>query len=192
MQHPPLSSDDHAVPDPTPQDTSEAPAPPDTQSAKQPRWPRRLRLCLEVALGVVAGLVILGGIVIWRISSEPVRLDFLTPYLEQALNLEDRGVAVEVGETLLIWEGWPRNVDLRARKIRISDLEGAELAELPDVSLTLSLRALMGGTFAATRFEVLGPEISVELDFLGEPGCHSVRDPLGAPANNSAHDSDAR
>lgn len=149
------------------------------------RWPRWLRLAVEITLGALLGLVALGAIAIWRLSSEPVRLDFLTPYLERAVVSAGPDVDVEVGETLLMWEGWPRNVDLRARRIRISDGNGGQVALLPDVSVTLSLRALLQGTVAPTFIEVIGPELSVERAADGSFSIGTVVAGNGAPAEES-------
>ncbi len=132
------------------------------RARKRWTWHRYLKLALEAGIGVLAGLIILSGVAVWRLSSEPVRLDFLTPYLEQAFNSEERGLLAEVEETLLTWEGWPRNVDLRVRRLLLRDPEGQPVAFLPDVAVTLSLRALLKGTIAPTRVEVIRPLIVVE------------------------------
>ena len=167
MQEPSPSAADHGTGARGPQAEADA-RPPEKRRGGWRLWPRWLRIAIEATLGVVAGLVILGGIALWRLSSEPVRLDFLTPYLEQAIALEDRGVSVDVGETLLMWQGWPNNVDLRARKILVTDAEGGRLALLPDVSVTLSMRALLQGTVAPTFIEVIGPELAIERSAEGE------------------------
>ena len=121
-----------------------------------------MRLTLEAGIGIVAGLIILGGIAVWRLSSEPVRLDFLTPHMEEAFNDEESGLVADVGETLLTWEGWPRNVDLRVRRLLLRDPEGQPVAFLPDVSVTLSLRALLKARIAPTTIEIIRPLIVVE------------------------------
>ena len=90
-------------------------------------------------IGLVAGLAILVGIAVWRLSSGPVAVDFLTPYLEAAFNESEEGAAVDIGSTVVSWEGWSRNIDLRANRIRISDDSGGTLAVLPDVAVTLEL-----------------------------------------------------
>lgn len=123
-----------------------------------PRW---LRIALGSSLGLVGLLAVVGGVAVWRLSSEPVRLDFLTPHLEQAFDLEDRGLSIDVGETLLMWPGWPSDLELRTRKVSVMDREGGELASLPDASVNLSMRALLQGTIAPTSIELIGPELAL-------------------------------
>lgn len=116
-------------------------------------------IALEIILGFFAGLLILAGVSVWRLSSGPVHLDFLTPYLEAAFEDPESDLQVEVGETVLTWEGWPRNVDLRARRMRVRDSDGRVLATVPDISVTLSTRALARGLVAPTSVEVIGASV---------------------------------
>ena len=122
---------------------------------------RGTRICLEVVIGLIAGLMLLGGIVIWRLSSGPVDVDFLTPYLESALSDEASGITVDIDETVLTWEGWSRTIDLRARRTRLIDASGRRLAALPDVSVMLSMRALVQGEVAPTVIDLVRPRIAL-------------------------------
>ena len=42
------------------------------------------RIALEVVAGTLAVVVLLTMVALWRLSKEPVRLDFLTPHIEAA------------------------------------------------------------------------------------------------------------
>lgn len=122
------------------------------------------RILVEVLIGVVAGILILGGIGIWRLSTGPAPVDFLTPRLEAAFNeavATESGeqVSLTIGETVLTWEGWGRTIDLRARRTIVTDASGRTLARLPDVSVTLSLRALLQGVVAPTVIEIIEPSL---------------------------------
>ncbi|MGF1611701.1 MAG: AsmA-like C-terminal domain-containing protein [Kiloniellales bacterium] len=122
------------------------------------------RILVEVVIGVVAGILILAGIGIWRLSTGPAPVDFLTPRLEAAFNeavATEAGerVSLSIGETVLTWEGWGRTIDLRARRTTVTDTRGVTLARLPDVSVTLSLRALLQGVIAPTAVEVIEPSL---------------------------------
>ena len=117
-------------------------------------------ILIEALLGIVAGIAILGGVAIWRLSAEPVRLDFLTPYLEEALS-GYRGEQVQIGETLLNWEGGSRQLDLSVRNVTVRQPDGAVLAQLPEADITLSVRALLHGQLAATEIEFDGAAINL-------------------------------
>lgn len=110
------------------------------------------RLLLEgvgavAAIGVIALLVLF-----WRLTSAPVPVDFLAPQIERAFAGE--GIKVTVGSTALIWDGNNREIQVEARDWRFRDSENRPLAYLPRAELTLSLDALLQGTFGATKVEL--------------------------------------
>jgi len=117
---------------------------------------------------VVAGIVLVGGLGAWRLSQpEPLRLSFLTPYVEQALTLPERSIHVAIDDTLITWAGWGRTVDLRVRGVHILSNSGRELAALPELSLTLSVEALLRGMIAPTSIEILNPQVTLLRDHQG-------------------------
>ncbi|MGH6942190.1 DUF3971 domain-containing protein [Hypericibacter sp.] len=114
---------------------------------------------------VVAGIVLVGAIGAWRLSQpEPLRLSFLTPYVEQALTLPERSMNVAIDDTLITWAGWGRTIDLRVRGVHILNNRGRELAVLPELSLTLSVEALLHGIIAPTSIEVLDAQVTLLRD----------------------------
>lgn len=119
------------------------------------------RIGLEIVAVLAAGALLAIAFGVWRLSqSEPVRLSFLTPYLEQALQLPDKGISVKIGDTRLTWAGWSRTFDLSARDVTIIGADGVPVAEVPEVSVTLSVRALLlRGLVAPTAIEIVRPKI---------------------------------
>jgi len=111
------------------------------------------------AFAASAALVLVGAV--WLISAGPVSLSFLTPYFENALSADASGYRVEYEDTVLTWEGWERNLDLRAKDVRIVDQEGDVIARAPEISLTLSANALIRGVVAPTYIELLRPQLRV-------------------------------
>lgn len=111
----------------------------------------------------MAGAVILGGLAVWRLSQdEPLRLEFLTPYLEQALSPADGGFRVDIEDTVLTWAGWERTFDLRASGVHVVAADGKTIADVPAIALTLSVRALLTrGLIAPTTVEILGPHVFI-------------------------------
>jgi hypothetical protein len=68
-------------------------------------------LLLEVLAGLLAVVIIAGGVVAVRLQEQaPLQLSFLTPYLEQSLNQIDPNIRVRIGNTLLTWpaRAWRR------------------------------------------------------------------------------------
>ncbi len=144
-------------------------------------------LCLEVLIGIVAvvGILLVGTA--WRISQGPVSLKFLLPYADELLNSETSQVRVHVDDVFLTWAGWERALDLRAEGLDFSDADGARLARIREVSLSLSFRALLEGVVAPTSLEIIRPRIllvraetgDIRLGFgaVPEPGADAVDSP---------------
>jgi len=118
------------------------------------------RIFLELVAVLVAGLLLVVAFGVWRLSQkEPLRLSFLTPYLEDALKLPDESLSISIGDTLITWAGWHRTFDLTARDVHVLAADGHPIAEVPEVSLTMSVRALLHGLVAPTAIEIIGPKI---------------------------------
>ena len=116
-------------------------------------------LFLEALAAFAAGIAVLLAVAVWRLSSGPIVLDFLTPYIEDSLSSADGGIRVEVDTTLLTWAGWERTLDIRARGVRALAPDGATVAHMPELSLSLSARALLRGMVAPTRISLFRPQI---------------------------------
>jgi hypothetical protein len=130
---------------------------------------RRTSLILfEIIAGLLAGTVALGGLVAWRLHAGPVPLDFLTPHLEEALKTEGRGYTVDIDETVAVWAGWRNAVDIIATDVIVTAPDGSTLARLPELSLGLSLRALVRGNVAPTSLDAIGPKVRVIRQVDGE------------------------
>ena len=137
-------------------------------------------IAFEIVAGLIAGAGILLGVALWRISGdEPLRVSFLTPYLEQALSPEDRRFTVAIDDTVLTWAGWERTLDLRARGVRTIAEDGSTIASVPQVSVTLSLRALLRGLVAPTSIEVFGPHLFLRRETDGHFTVAGIAPPEG-------------
>ena len=151
---------------------------------------RRTSLILsEIFAGLLFGIVALGGLVAWRLHTGPVDLEFLTPHLEEALKTEGRGYEVDIEKTEAIWAGWANAVDIVATNVVVTAPDGLTLARIPQLSLGLSVRALLRGNLAPTSFDVIGPSIRVirrengefALDFIAVGGDQTPLTPESGP-----------
>ncbi|MHA1113462.1 MAG: hypothetical protein ACTSRY_03025, partial [Alphaproteobacteria bacterium] len=120
---------------------------------------RAARIFIEIIAAVVAGTAILLAFAAWRLSTSPVSLEFLTPSIEAALSADNGAFAIRLERTVLTWGGWDRTLDIRARGVRALGPSGTVLATVPELSVSLSTRALLKGLIAPTRIEVLGARV---------------------------------
>ncbi|MDX1575341.1 MAG: AsmA-like C-terminal domain-containing protein [Kiloniellales bacterium] len=121
---------------------------------------RSAKILTEVIVGVIAVAALITGLFVWRLSTGPVPIDFLTPYLENSFADNERGLTLQVEETVLDW-GQAQTIELRARDVRIVGPDGATIAAVPDVKVTLSLSAMLRGMIAATEVEVVGARLTL-------------------------------
>ncbi len=156
------------------------------------------KFILQVIAAMAAGLAVLLAVTAWLLSSGPVSLGFLTPYLKEALTLGRAGVRVELDDTILAWAGWDRTLDIRAIGVRLLNEEGGLIAGVPEVSLGLSGTALLDGRVVPTTLDLLRPKIRLlrtregQIDLgLGTKIGSSAGDAAGAMVEALLHPSPA-
>jgi uncharacterized protein YhdP len=114
---------------------------------------------LRLLAVLVTALTVAIALFAWRIASGPVALDWLTPYIADALGDKKEGVQVTVGATELRRSDDIDLVELVVVDVRARGRDGRLLAELPEVEVSLSLRALLRGMIAVARLEATAPHL---------------------------------
>src|SRR5579859_590069 len=116
-------------------------------------------LLMRYTAALLAGLAIAGAVLVWRITSGPVSLDFATPWVQQALSNPEHGITVSVEHTVLSHEPGSATVDLVAQGVHLRRPDGSAEVVLPRVALDLSVRAALTGTLAPTRIVLTAPQL---------------------------------
>lgn len=138
---------------------------------------------IQLIGGLGAGLAIITLLIAWQLHKGPVSLSFLTPYVERALNAGHRSFRLAIDDTTLTWAGWERNIELRVKNVRAIDDGGAAQARIPELSMSLSGRALVRGKLAPRFIELLGPEIRVRRETTGALGIAVAAGAAGSSAS---------
>ncbi len=128
------------------------------------------KFLLRLLAAVTAGSAIVFVVAGWLLWSGPISLQFLTPYVRDALNIGVQGVRIDLEDTILAWADWERTIDIRVRGVRLLDSEDSVIAGVPEMSLGVSGRALLGGRISLTRVDLLGPELRLFRDIDGSFG----------------------
>ncbi|UEM19590.1 DUF3971 domain-containing protein [Skermanella mucosa] len=136
---------------------------------------------IEAVSAVLIGLTVLVALFLWRLSSGPIQVDFLTPVIEQTLNDSRMGVRVDIAETVLNWGGTGAEdgespfdfqaFDVRARDARIYGPTGALIAAVPALGISFDMRELVQGHVQPTVLRVFQPDIQLQR---GEDGSIDV------------------
>ena len=116
---------------------------------------------------VVAVVVIAGGVLAWRLTTGPIKLGFLTPFVSRALAAAIGDVDVRIDDTILVWAGWKNNLETRAEGVEIVRPDGTVLASAPEVGVNLSAQALLRGVIAPTSLDIYGARLRIQRDSEG-------------------------
>ncbi len=103
-------------------------------------------------------LVIAAGA--WRLAQGPVPLTFLTPYIVDSFRQTNAPFRFDVADTILVWAGWRRALDIVLLDVRVSSPDGTT-AVIPEVSVGLSLQAVLHGIVAPTRLEIIAARLRI-------------------------------
>lgn len=139
------------------------------------------------ALTAIAALLL--AAFVWRLSQGPVALDFLGPYVADAIAGARPGLAADIDHTLVSLEQGG-TVDIVARGVRLRRHDGEARLTLPELSLGLSLRAALRGVIAPTRIVLRQPELHLEraIDGTFHIGLGEDGPSAGDWADNLLHD----
>jgi hypothetical protein len=128
---------------------------------------KALKYIIHIVAAVFGSLAIIFAVASWRLSSGPISIAFLSPYIAEAFESEDLSYKLEFEDTILTWAGWNRSLDILITDAHAVGPDGATIASVPEISLELSAFALLKGAVRPTSVELLRPNV------------HLVRNPRG-------------
>ena len=120
---------------------------------------RTFRTLFQLIGGLTAGLAILIIVLAWRLTLGPISLAFLSPYIERVLTVDPKSFRIGLDDTILTWAGWERTLDIRVLNVRAVGPDGKVIASVPELSLSLSARAMMGGLVAPKSIDLFRPSL---------------------------------
>jgi len=116
-------------------------------------------------VGGLGGVAVLAMVALWwRLSSGPIELNMVTPWLSAAIaeNLGG-GHEVEIGGSQLERDANGRTA-LRIRDIVVRDAEGTVVASAPKAEVGISGAGLLTGRIRAERLSLVGAEMAVRIE----------------------------
>ena len=114
------------------------------------------RIALRVLGALFGVLAVLFAVAAWRLSSGPLSIGFLSPYIEEAFRDDDLDYRIEFEDTVLVWADWSRALEIRVTDMRVEDANGMTLVQAPAASIGLNGAALLRGAVAPTSIEIIG------------------------------------
>jgi hypothetical protein len=122
---------------------------------------RPLWLLTQGIIGLLLALALAFAALLWRLSTGPLSLDFIAPYVAAAMEAAEPGITVRIDRTLVSLQQ-QATIEIVARGVHLREKKGEARLTLPELSLGLSLRAALTGTIAPTIVILRQPELRLE------------------------------
>ena len=142
---------------------------------------RRSAILISEAIAfVLAGVLVLALLAVLRLSQGPVSVDFLTPYVEDAL--AEGTYATELGATEARWQGLNAPLTLTVSDVTVFTEEGRDgtrraVAQFPQVELTLAWESLLRWRVVPRELVLVNPRLWARRDAEGVLGFGFGGDP---------------
>lgn len=107
-----------------------------------------------VLASVVAVIVAAVVVVLLRLNAAPVEVDFLSPYVADALTFGDGAYLVDFERTELAFDRSRPGFVVQVGDARLLDRDGNTMMTLPRLSVDLALRDLLRGELRTRAVEV--------------------------------------
>ncbi|NKB44373.1 MAG: hypothetical protein GKS03_08870 [Alphaproteobacteria bacterium] len=93
----------------------------------------------------------------WRLSDGPITIDFLAPYVSDAISNENEGIVFEVQGASLAWGGMQSTPDITVQDVMAFDLDGNVVASFPEMLVRLSMASILDGSPAPEEIVLENP-----------------------------------
>ncbi|MFO1089411.1 MAG: DUF3971 domain-containing protein [Hyphomicrobiales bacterium] len=110
---------------------------------------------------LVAGVIVVGAAVYWRLSQGPISLPFLTSMVQSHISGLVPGVKAEISGVVFERDGDSGSPRIRLKEIRLRDQAGNLIAQAPRAAVDVSGSDLMRGTVNVRSLELIGPRIFI-------------------------------
>jgi hypothetical protein len=125
---------------------------------------RTSRVVLDICGIAVGGVLVLAGLVVWRLSTAPVEASFIRPYVEQEFNRAGLGFAVTVTDARITWRQLRPILDLHVHGVSVTGSGGAAVGVVDDGLIGISVPALLTGRLRVVEIDIVRPEITIVRD----------------------------
>lgn len=131
---------------------------------------RSIRIFLRLVLILLPLIAILAGLLIWRLTSEPLEIGFAKSYVEAALYDPETGNHAVMDAVYLYWPNMSDALYLGLRQGKIVDKQGEILLSVDEIALSLSKTGLIQGRLLPKIIILRKPNLRLTREENGEMG----------------------
>lgn len=147
-----------------------------------------LKVATRSVLVVFVLLMMASGLFLWRLSSGPISVGFLTPHLEELVESALPGVDVKVGDTVLHWDRDEGFIGLQVNAVSLQEKEERILLDIPSLGIDLAQDRLLRGSLAVQGIQVQGVMVRLHRDLEGRVRLTGIQQATPEPAGEAAVD----
>ena len=114
------------------------------------------KIVLRLVAALFAGSAIVFAAAAWRLSEGPISVGFLSPYIKDALTFGGTDVDIALKDTVLVWRGFDRGLDIVVLDLEVLDGDGATVAIVPELAIGLDISRLRAGDFVPATVDIVG------------------------------------
>jgi hypothetical protein len=109
--------------------------------------------------------LILFLILLWHLGKGPIKVNFLRPYIMQALTNETSSYDINIKSVNLELVHSVQPIKIIAKDVSFKDNENSYEVDAPRLSLSFSARALLKGLLAPSSINLENPEIKITTSY---------------------------
>src|SRR5262249_32256971 len=98
-------------------------------------------------------------LIIWRLSTAPMNLAFLTPYTQAAVTSLVPGTKASITNSMLTWDNADHSITLHANGAKLTGTNDEPIAEIPALDMRISLFGLVIGRFVPAGLKITHPQV---------------------------------
>ena len=108
-------------------------------------------IALEIAAGIAVALLLAAGALAWVAANNSVRIDFLKPYVEQALENAGIGDRIDIGHAALVWNRQDNQINVRIDDLAAYDSGEDALWQVNQIDVAMVATELFLGKLVPRR-----------------------------------------
>ena len=131
-----------------------------SQDIKRLCW-RTSLICFEIITVITVLLTLVIGVLVLRLTTEPVDIGFAKNYIQDALRNTERGTYTTMDKLVLHWPDLNGPLLLGLQDVKVFDANDKVIIAIDEVALSLSKRQLLIGHIAPTALILKKPSLHV-------------------------------
>lgn len=126
-----------------------------------------LRHFFEVMLSLIGLLVVLLCLLLARLSTGPLNLDFIIPEVEDAFKAPQMKIYASIGHAQIVWREWKRPFEIELVDVHIQKEQNPHWLTIKHIGVSLRLSRLLTGDVSLKDLRFYQPHILLEKDETG-------------------------